>query len=142
VKEESGVDMNEELIKEFLDKRNIFAVIGASRDPQKYGFQVYRDLRSAGYQVYPINPNANEILGDKCYLSLEILPRKPDVVDVVVPPKVTEHVVETCKRLGITKVWMQPGSESEKAIDFCRENAIAVVYGVCVMIERAKQNTR
>ena len=46
--------------------------------------------------MYPVNPNAKEILGDKCYPSLENLPIKPDVVDVVVPPKVTEHTVETC----------------------------------------------
>ncbi len=132
--------MNEELIKAFLNKKNIFAVVGASRDPQKYGYQVYKDLKNAGYEVYPVNPNADEILGDKCYPSLENLPKKPDVVDVVVPPKVTEQLVETCKKLGITKVWMQPGSESEKAIKFCEENSIQVVHGVCVMIERAKQN--
>ncbi|MGC8896589.1 MAG: CoA-binding protein, partial [Candidatus Bathyarchaeia archaeon] len=110
----------------------------ASRDPRKYGYQVYKDLKGAGYKVYAVNPNAQEILGDKCYPSLEKLPVKPDVVDVVVPPKVTEHLVETCKKLGITKVWMQPGSESENAIKFCEENGINVVYGVCVMMERAK----
>jgi predicted CoA-binding protein len=135
------IDMNEELIKEFLNKKNTFAVVGASRDPQKYGFQVYKDLKKADYEVYPVNPSADEILGDKCYASLENLPKKPDVVDVVVPPKVTEHVVETCKRLGITKVWMQPGSESEKAIKFCEENGIQTVHGVCVMIERARSVT-
>ena len=69
------------------------------------------------------------------------MPVKSDVVDVVVPPKVTEHTVETCKRLGITKVWMQPGLESEKAIRFCEKNSIDVVYGVCVIIERAKHST-
>ena len=132
--------MNEELIKAFLDKKNVFAVVGASRDPRKYGYQVYKDLRSAGYKVYPVNPNAREILGDKCYSSLENLPVKPDVVDVVVPPKVTEHTVETCQKLEITRVWMQPGSESEKAIKFCEENGIDVVYGLCVMIERAKHS--
>ena len=132
--------MNEELIKAFLNKKNIFAIVGASRDPQKYGYQVYKDLKNAGYEVYPVNPNADEILGDKCYPSLENLPKKPDVVDVVVPPKVTEQLVETCKKLGITKVWMQPGSESPTAIKFCEENSIQVVHGVCVMIERAKQN--
>ncbi len=132
--------MNEELIKTFLDKKNVFAVVGASRDPQKYGYQVYKDLKNAGYAVYPINPNADEISGEKCYPSLENLPKKPDVVDVVVPPKVTEQIVETCKKLGIAKVWMQPGSESEKAIEFCEGNGIDAVYGVCVMIERARQN--
>lgn len=132
--------MKEESIKAFLNKKNIFAVVGASRDPEKYGYQVYRDLKSAGYEVYPVNPNAQEILGDKCYPSLEKLPVKPDVVDIVVPAKVTEHAVETCKKLGITKVWMQPGSESQKAIKFCEENSIDVVHGICVMIERAKRS--
>jgi len=132
--------MSGELIKTFLNKKNIFAVVGASRDPQKYGYQVYKDLKNAGYEVYPVNPNTDEILGDKCYPSLENLSIKPDVVDVVVPPKVTEQIVETCKKHGITKVWMQPGSESETAIKFCEENGIDVVYGVCVMIERARQS--
>ena len=128
--------MDEKLIVEFLDKKNVFAVVGASRDPKKYGHQVYKDMGNTGYRVYPVNPNANEVLGDKCYPSLEALPIKPDVADLVVPPKVTEQVVRTCKRLGIKKVWMQPGSESETAISFCRENEIDVVHGVCVMVER------
>ncbi|MCD6504864.1 CoA-binding protein, partial [Candidatus Bathyarchaeota archaeon] len=115
--------------------------VGASRNPKKYGHQVYRNLRSAGYRVYPVNPNADEVLGDKCYPSLEDLPVKPDVVDVVVPPNVTEEVVKTCKKLGISKVWMQPGSESEEAINFCKENGIELVYGVCVMIEGEKLKT-
>lgn len=128
--------MDEKLIMEFLDKTNVFAVVGASRNPKKYGHQVYKDLRNAGYRVYPVNPNANEVLGDKCYPSLEHLPINPDVADLVVPPEVTEQVVETCKRLGIKKLWMQPGSESEPAISFCKDNGIDVVYGVCVMVER------
>lgn len=132
--------MNEESIKEFLNKTNIFAVAGASRDPKKYGHQVYKNLKEAGYEVYPMNPNTDEIFGTKCYPDLEKLPTKPDVVDIVVPPRVTEEIVKTCKRLGITKVWMQPGSESETAIKFCDKNHIDVVYGVCVMIERAKQD--
>jgi len=83
-----------------------------------------------------VNPNAGEVLGDVCYSNLVTLPVRPDVVDVVVPPKITEQVVKTCEELGIRKVWMQPGSESEEAINFCRKNGIAVVHGVCVMIER------
>jgi len=128
--------MKMELINKFLEKINIFAVVGASRDPEKYGHQVYKDLKTAGYKVYPVNPNAKEILGDKCYPDLKNLPAKPDVVNIVVPPKVTEKTVKTCKMLGITKVWMQPGSESENAIKFCHENGIDVMHGACVMVER------
>jgi hypothetical protein len=134
--------VNDESIKAFLTKKNVFAVVGASRGPRKYGYQVYKDLKNAGYEVYPVNPKAQEILGDKCYPSLENLSIKPDVVDVVVPPKVTEQVVETCKKLGITKVWMQPGSESGDAIKFCEENGIQIVHGMCVMIERAKHSVK
>ena len=131
--------MDEKLILEFLNKKNVFAVVGASRDPKKYGHQVYKDLRKAGYRVYPVNPNADEILGDRCYPSIEDLPVKPDVVDIVVPPKITERVVKTCRKLGIRKVWMQPGSESEATIKFCEENGMDVVHGVCVMVERASR---
>ncbi len=131
--------MNKELIQKFLKKSNIFAVVGASRDPKKYGYQVYKDLKEAGYEVYPVNPNTDKILGDKCYPDLGDLPTKPDVVDVVVPPKITEEIVKTCKKLGITKVWMQPGSESKTAIKFCDENGIDVVHGACVMIERRRE---
>jgi predicted CoA-binding protein len=128
--------MDEGIIREFLDKKNIYAVVGASKNPEKYGHQVYKDLRFAGYEVYPINPNAGQILGDRCYPNLKELPRTPHVVDIVVPPKVTEEIVRMCKELGITKVWMQPGSESNTAIKFCEDNGIDVVHGVCVMIER------
>lgn len=130
--------MDEALIRKFLDKRNVFAVVGASRDPEKYGHQVYKDLRSAGYEVYPVNPKAEEILGDRCYASIKELPRKPDIVDFVVPPRVTERILETCLKLGVMKAWLQPGSESEKAIKFCEDNGIEVVHGVCVMVQRRK----
>jgi predicted CoA-binding protein len=128
--------MDEQMIEEFLEKRNVFAVVGASRNPMKYGHQVYKDLRNAGYTVYPVNPNADEILGDKCYANLESLPEIPQVVDLVIPPEATNEAVKVCKKLGIRRVWMQPGSESRIALDFCKENDIEVVCGVCVMVER------
>ena len=124
------------MIEKFLEKRNVFAVVGASRNPVKYGHQVYMDLRNSEYTVYPVNPNADEILGDKCYANLESLPEIPQVVDLVVPPEATNEVVKVCEKLGIRRVWMQPGSESKMALDFCKENDIEVVYGVCVMVER------
>jgi len=126
----------EALIRELLDKGNVYAVVGASRNPEKYGHKVYRDLREAGYRVYPVNPNAEEILGDRCYPDLEELPEKPTVVVTVVPPRVTESVVKTCKRLGVRMVWMQPGSESDKAIEFCEKNGIKAVHSVCIMVKR------
>jgi predicted CoA-binding protein len=132
------VIINQELINEFLDKRNIFAVVGVSKESEKYGNKIYFNLKRAGYSVFPVNPNASEISGDKCYPRLSNLPTIPDVVDIVVPPKTTDWIVRECKKLTIDKVWMQPGSESKEAINFCRENRIKVLYGVCIMLERKK----
>ncbi|MEA1925443.1 MAG: CoA-binding protein [Candidatus Altiarchaeota archaeon] len=131
--------MEEGIIQEFLNKNNIFVVVGASRDPKKYGHQVFKDLKEAGYRVYPLNPRAERILGEECYHSLRELPQKPDIVDVVVPPKVTEKIVRECNGLGIKKIWLQPGSESKGILDFCQENNIQVVHSVCVMLERKKE---
>ena len=132
--------INQDLINEFLDKKNVFAVVGVSKESEKYGNKVYFDLKRSGYTVFPINPNASNISGDRCYPKLRKLPTLPDVVDIVVPPKITEKTVKECKDLGIGKVWMQPGSESEIDIKFCRENSIKLLYGVCVMLERRKSN--
>jgi len=131
--------INQKIINEFLDKKNVFAVVGASKDTKKYGSKVYLDLKNAGYVVYPINPNAKKIWGEKCYSNLRNLPVLPDVVDIVVPPKVTKDIIKECKDLGINKIWMQPGSESEDTIKFCDDNNITVLYGICVMLERKKE---
>jgi len=133
----AGVGMGA-MLGEFLDKKNVFAVVGVSRDPEKYGYKVYRDLKSGGYTVYAVNPKLDEIMGDRCFHSLGDLPVVPDVASIVVPPGIAELIVHECKELGIKKVWLQPGSESEKAIAFCRENGILALHGVCVMVERRK----
>ena len=126
------------LIKEYLKKNNVFAVVGASRNPNKYGYKVYKDLKNAGYEVYPINPKADEVLEDKSYSNLKELPKIPDVVDIVVPPKITEKIVAECKKLKIKKIWMQPGSESKESIEYCKKYGIDVLHDVCVIVERAK----
>ncbi len=129
-------DYTDELVSSFVSKSNVYAVVGASNDPSKYGNKIYVDLKGAGYTVYPVNPKADEIAGDQAYRNLVILPVKPDVVNLVVPPAVTEKVVEECKRLGIKKVWMQPGSESESAVAYCKDNGISVLHDICIMVER------
>ena len=126
------------LIQEFLDKNNVLAVVGVSLDLNKYGHKVFFDLLNAGYKVYAVHPDGGEVRGQPRYQDLASLPEKPDVVSVVVPPAVTEKIIKECQRLGIDKVWMQPGSENEAAIRYCRANGIKVLSGVCVMIEREK----
>jgi len=111
-----------------------WAVIGVSKNPAKYGYKVYNQLKKAGYSVYAINPGLKNIDGDPCYPSLSALPTIPDAVSVVVPPKITEQVITDCIGLGINSVWMQPGSESKHAIRNGEENGIAVIHNQCVLI--------
>ena len=132
------MSIDDKLIKEFLDRKNIIAVVGVSSDPQKYGHKVFFDLLQAGYNVYAVHMDGGTIDSHTRYPDLKSLPEKPDVVDVVVPPNVTERIVEECRELSIDKVWMQPGSESQKAIDYCNRNNIKVLHDVCIMIEKTK----
>jgi len=123
----------EDLIKEFMAQKK-FAVVGATENAEKYGSKIFKDLTRRGYEVYPVNPNLKEIEGARCYPSLADIPVRVDVVDFVVPPNVTESILKECKRLGLDKIWLQPGSESDAAIAFCRDNKLKVVYGTCVML--------
>ena len=123
----------QELIKEFMAQRR-FAVIGATDNPEKYGNQIVKNLKKRGYTVYPLNPRLAQVEGLPCYAALDDLPEKPDVVDFVVPPSVAEKTLETCLRLGLDRIWLQPGSESEAALAFCQEHGMKVVHDVCVMM--------
>ena len=129
----------EKLISDFISRR-VWAVVGVSQDPAKYGNRIYRSLLASGYEVYPVNPKGGEIDGATVYTSLADLPQPPEVVDLVVPPAVTEQVVEEVKGLGLTRIWMQPGSESEAAIAYCHQNGIEVVHDACAMALRRNWN--
>ena len=122
----------QDLIEEFMAQKK-FAVVGATDNPQKNGCRIFRNLKSRGYEVYPVNQRLKEIDGVKCYSKLSDIPVKVDVVDFVVPPEVTESILKECKNLELRRIWLQPGSESEVSITFCHENNLKVVHDVCVM---------
>ncbi len=125
-------------VDDFLDKHNIFAVVGASRDPKKYGHKVFLDLKANGCRVFAVNPKLDLIEGDKCYPCLSELPRLPDVVITVVPPKINEKIVDQAIKLGIRKIWFQPGSESQGLTEKCLKNGIQTLSKVCIMLENEK----
>lgn len=122
-------------IEEF-PKYRTWAVVGVSDDRAKYGNKIYRDLREAGYTVYAVNPKLETVEGDPCYPSLKALPTVPEVVDLVVPPAVAEKVVEECLALGVLRIWFQPGSESDAAIEKAEEGGMQVVANACIMIQK------
>jgi len=123
-----------------LDRKNVFAVVGASKNEEKFGFKVFKILKEEGYKVYPVNPNADEILDERVYPTISDVPEKIDVVVTVVPPAVTEKIVKEVEKLKIKNVWMQPGSESEKAIKFCKEKKINCVHSACIVFDGLKRS--
>ncbi|AFM00461.1 MULTISPECIES: CoA-binding protein [Desulfitobacterium] len=121
-------------IEEFLEQKT-WAVVGVSKDPAKFGTKVYHRLKQSGYTVYPINPKLSEIDGEPCFPSLNALPVLPDVVSLIVPPHISEQIVDQCAQLGIKRIWMQPGAESDEALSKGRENHIKLITHECVLVE-------
>ena len=125
----------QDLVEEFL-KQKRFAIVGSFRHEQKYAYQILKALKKSGYEVYPVNPRIKEVEGLICYPSVKDIPIVCDVADIVTPPVVTAKVVGECKDKGITRIWLQPGAESEWVIEFCKQNNMKVVFNLCVMLER------
>lgn len=112
-----------------------FAVSGASRNPEKYGYKVYKTLLGAGYTVYAVNPNAEEIDGDPCYPHLDNIPGRVDCLVTVTPPTITEETIREAGHLRIPYLWMQPGSESIAAYNCAQSNSMEIVSGgPCIMV--------
>lgn len=122
---------------EILGKRT-WAVVGASNDCAKYGHIIWRFLKDRGYNVYPVNPREKKICEDVCYPTIADLPEKPDVVSVIVPPKIAQQIVAQCGAEHIKYVWLQPGAESEEAVEIGRKAGICVITDACVLIEMRK----
>lgn len=119
-----------------VDKNLTYALVGASANPEKYGNKIFQDLLSWEYKVIPVNPNEQEILWIKVYPSLSEIPFLPDVVICVVPPIITEKIIDEIISLWIKNVWMQPGSESDAAIQKCLQHWVTIVHNSCIMIQR------
>ncbi|MGI6365809.1 MAG: CoA-binding protein [Bacillota bacterium] len=117
----------------------VWAVVGASENPDKFGYKITVRLQSAGKEVFPVNPKPGQINGREFYPDLSSLPKLPDVVDLVVPPPVALQMVEECGKLGIKRIWFQPGTRSPEASRRCRELGIDLVDDSCVLVELERQ---
>ncbi|MBE0663295.1 MAG: CoA-binding protein [Bacteroidales bacterium] len=122
-----------EKIREFLTHKNV-AVGGASRDPKKFGNIVLKDLLAKGYAAVPVNPNAEEIDGHKCYPNLSALPKEIDALVLVTPPVQSLLLLKEAIARGFQHVWLQQGSEDNAVIDFCIQNNLKYVSGRCILM--------
>jgi predicted CoA-binding protein len=124
-----------EAAAEFLACHRV-AVTGVSRKAEGHGSNVvYQRLRQRGYQVFPVNPNADEVEGDRCYHDLSSVPGVIDWVVIGTRPEAAEATVRECAELGIHRVWMHkgpgPGSVSRSAAEYGRQRGITVIEGGC-----------
>lgn len=111
------------------------AVVGLSNDPYKASHGVAAYLRSAGYEIIPVNPNHDEVLGERCYPSLRSVPGPIDVVDVFRRPEHCADVVRDAIAVGAKGVWLQQGIESAEAERLAREARIDFVQDRCLKVE-------
>jgi hypothetical protein len=123
---------------EFLAKKRI-AVTGVSHDPKGHGSNiVYQRLRERGYDVFAINPNADQVEGDLCYPNLTAVPGGVEAVVIGTRPETADGTMHECAELGIQHVWMHrgpgAGSVSKTATAYGREKGINVIDGGCPLM--------
>jgi predicted CoA-binding protein len=124
-----------EAAAEFLANKRV-AVTGVSREAKGHGSNVvYQRLRQRGYEVFAVNPNADEVEGDPCYQDLRSISGGVDAVVIGTRPEIAEETMRECAELGIRYVWMHrgpgAGSVSNAAADYGRQHGIAVIDGGC-----------
>ena len=124
------------VLEKLKEKNATIALIGASNNKNKYGNRIYRDLRSKGYHVVPINPNEELIEGDKAYCTIEEIETLPDIANFVVPPPIAMKIAQHITDLGIKHLWFQPGSESDELEDWLKNtDGIKYLINSCIMVE-------
>lgn len=112
-----------------------YAVVGASNDRAKYGNKVLRAYKQVGREVVPVHPTADRVEGLQAFAHLSDLPQPVHGISIVTPPRVTNQVVDEAVELGIRHIWMQPGAESEAAVDRAAASGANVIAGgPCVLV--------
>jgi len=115
------------------------AIVGASKDPKKYGNIILKDLLKKGFEVYPVNPKYDEIDDIKCYKSVRELPRDVDVIVFVVPPEKGIEVAKEAIEAGFRRLWFQPGAESDDIRKLLEGLDIEYSFRRCIMQETGEK---
>jgi predicted CoA-binding protein len=139
--------LNTDVIKEVLSTCKTIAVVGLSREPEKDSYQVAKYMQKYGYRIVPVNPFADEILGEKSYKSLLDIPAEIQkeiyVIDVFRPakdvPPIVKQAIQLRKKYGKPLAfWMQIGIVNEKASATARKAGLTVIMDKCLMQEHKK----
>jgi predicted CoA-binding protein len=130
-----GDGMSEDTTITAFLSASAFGVAGASTHREKYGNKVLRAYQQNHKTVYPVHPHETMIEGIACVAKIADLPMSVMSLSIITPPKVTETLVQEAITKGIKHIWMQPGAESEIAVEECIKHGINVIHGgACILV--------
>lgn len=119
-------------LKEKMLESKTWAVVGVSSKKDKWGYKIWNILKEHGYKTYGVNPNYDEIEGEKIYKSLSDLPEKVDVIDMVVPKKVSMITLNEAKDLGVKNIFFQPGTYDKEVVKVAEELGLNYLIDDCI----------
>jgi predicted CoA-binding protein len=124
--------------REILEYARTVAVVGASRDPNKAGGSVPTALKDHGFKLFPINPTADVLFGERVYRSLEEVPERVDVVQVFRPAPEAPEIARQAVAIGARALWLQLGIKSDEARRIAESAGLDYVEDRCMGVERAR----
>lgn len=131
----SPFHLSDSEILDLLDSSNTIAVIGISDKLGRPSLTVSSYMKDHGYEVWPVNPLLKEVGHVTCYPDLASLPGKPDMVVVFRKASDIPGVIDEVKKVGISKVWVQEGIESEEGWSKAHSFGMKIAMDVCIMKE-------
>ena len=122
--------------EELLEEISVIAVVGLSRSFHKDSQFVARYLQNAGYKIVPVNPGADEILGEKAYPDLKSIPFEVDAVDIFLPPELLPEAVDQALEINPKAIWLQLGTgENPKEKAKAKEAGIPLFENRCIKVD-------
>ena len=138
--EERHKYQNPGVIRQLLHFSENIAIVGLSDKPERASNFVGSYLKSEGYNIIPVNPMKEEILGEKSYPDLKSIPTKVDIVDIFRKPQDCYAIVEEAIEIGARAVWMQLTIANRDAAELAQKNGLQVVMDRCIKMEHGRYN--
>jgi uncharacterized protein len=113
---------------------NKFAVAGVSRNKNKFGNVVFRELKKKDYDIVPVNPNMETFSGETCYKSIADLPPGIEGLIVTTRPAASLEIIKEALGKGIKNIFLQQGAQNSEVIEFAGRNGINLVCGQCILM--------
>ena len=120
-------------INEFMDAQT-FGLVGASRNPKKFGYAAFKELKDKGMKIVPVNPFADEIYGSSVFHDVKSLPEDVKGLIIMTKKSETPAVIRDAKEKGIRQIWIQQMADSVEAIKELEGTGINFITGECILM--------